>query len=77
MHTRPLKLSDIHDLFGQIDDHRALEIFALNPSPAELEVAAAYFKGMDDVMGEWRQPLAGTPAKIFEILNRDQDLFED
>jgi hypothetical protein len=64
-------------LFGPIDSHRILEILELDPSPAELEVAASYFAGMTDVMGEERQPLAGNSANIYEIIIRDEPTLED
>ena len=69
--------SEILHLFGPIDDHKAVEIMDLQPSPAELEIAAAYFAGMTDVMGEERQPLAGNAAKIYEIVSRDEPLPEE
>jgi hypothetical protein len=68
---------EILRLFGQIDDQKVVGIIELQPTSSDLEVAAAYMKGMDDVMGEERRPLAGNAAKIFEILNRDEDLLEE
>jgi hypothetical protein len=49
----------------------------LQLSPVELEIAAAYFAGMTDVMGEERQPLSGNVAKIYEIVSRDEPLLEE
>jgi hypothetical protein len=74
-----LKLTqhDIHRMFGTIDDHRVLEIIALGPSAADLEVALAYLSDMSDVMGEERQPLAGTAAGVYEIIIRDEALEEE
>ncbi len=66
--------SDIVRLFGPIEDHLAREILDLQPSPAELEVVAAYSAGMTDVMGEERVPLAGNAARIYEIVSRDEIL---
>jgi hypothetical protein len=64
--------SEILRLFGEIEDHRAEEIFELNPSTDELEVTAAYVAGLDDVMGKERHPLTGKAAKIYEIVTRDE-----
>ena len=69
--------SEILRLFGAIDDHKAEEIIELNPSPDELEVAAAYVAGMNDVMGKEHHPLTGKAAKIYEIVSRDETLGED
>jgi hypothetical protein len=64
-------------MFGTIDDHRALEIIDLDPSPEELEVAMAYLADMTDVMGEERQPLSGNAAEIYEIVTRDETYQEE
>ena len=69
--------SDIVHLFGPIEDHLAREILDLQPTPAELEIVAAYCAGMTDVMGEERVPLAGTAALIYDIVNRDQLLLDE
>jgi hypothetical protein len=77
MVTETSKHSDIVHLFGPIDDHLAREILALQPSPAELEVVAAYQAGMTDVLGEERVPLTGNAARIYEIVSRDEALLEE
>jgi len=69
--------SDIQHLFGPIEDHLAREILDLDPTLAELEVAAAYFAGMTDVMGEERTPLSGNAALIYEIVRREEELAEE
>ena len=69
--------SRILHLFGPIDSHRVIEIMELDPTPAELDVAASYFAGMTDVMGEERQSLAGNSASIYEIVSRDEALLEE
>jgi hypothetical protein len=74
MVTERTTYSDIVHLFGPIEDHLAREILDLQPTPAELEVVAAYQAGLTDVMGEERVPLAGTTARIYEIVSRDEVL---
>ena len=69
--------SDIVHLFGPIEDHLTREILDLDPTLAELEVAAAYAAGMTDVMGEERTPLSGNAARIYEIVSRVEALEED
>lgn len=69
--------TDIQHLFGPIEDHLTQEILDLDPTIAELEVAAAYAAGMTDVMGEERTPLAGNAARIYEIVSRVEALEED
>ena len=63
---------DLSRLLGSIDDHKAVEIIALRPSLEELEEVAAYLANEDDVMGEERHPLAGTVARIYEIVTHDE-----
>lgn len=74
MVTERSSYSDIVHLFGPIEDHLAREILDLQPTPAELEVVAAYQAGLTDVMGEERVPLAGRSARIYEIVSRDEVL---
>ena len=69
--------TDIQHLFGPIEDHLTREILDLDPTLAELEVAAAYAAGMTDVMGEERTPLSGNAARIYEIVSRVEALEED
>ena len=72
MATKLSMHSEILRLFGTLDDHKAAQIYKLNPSLEELEITAAYLAGMDDIMGEERHPLAGKPARIYEIVSRDE-----
>jgi hypothetical protein len=71
------RYSEIRHLFGHIDDHRILEIIGLDPTEAELEVAASYFAGMSDVLGEARQPLTGKAAEIYDIVTQDEILEDE
>lgn len=77
MATETCSYSDIVHLFGPISDHLSREILELQPSPAEMEVAAAYIAGMTDVLGEARAPLTGKAARICEIVGRDELLDDD
>lgn len=76
MHMNALTRKDITRMFGTIDDHRAVEILDLNPSPADLEVTLAYLADMSDIMGEERQPLTGIASDIYEIVTRDEPIEE-
>ena len=68
--------SDIEHLFGPVNDHLAREILELDPSLGDLEIAAAYYAGMTDVMGEQRAPLSGNAARIFDLVSRDESMLE-
>lgn len=72
MTNKPLTEIDIRRMFGPVDDHKVLEIMGLNPSSNDLEVAMAYLADMTDIMGENRLPLSGCPARIYEIVIRDE-----
>ena len=76
MHMNALTRKDITRMFGTIDDHRAVEILDLNPSPADLEVTLAYLADMSDIMCEERQPLTGVASDIYEIVTRDEPFEE-
>lgn len=77
MVTETCSYADIDHLFGPLSDHLSKEIMELQPSPAEMEVAAAWIAGMTDVLGEARTPLTGKAARICEIVSRDDLLEED
>ena len=77
MATATARQSDILHLFGPVADHLAREILDLEPSLAEMEVAAAYIAGLTDVMGEARTPLTGNAARIYEIVSRDELLDDE
>ena len=76
MKTATCSYADIAHLFGPLEDHLSKEIMDLEPSLAELEVAAAYMAGLTDVTGEARTPLTGKAARVYEIASRD-DLLEE
>jgi hypothetical protein len=69
--------AEIFRRFGSIEAHRLLEIIDLDPSPADLDVAAGYMAGMSDVLGEERQPLTGKAAIIYDLLRQDELLAEE
>ena len=72
MATKLSMHSEILRLFSTLDDHKAAQIDELNPSLDELEITASYLAGMDDIMGKERHPLAGIPARIYEIVSSDE-----
>jgi hypothetical protein len=65
------KHDDIIRLFGDINDHRVLEILETGANMEQLEEAAAWLSGEDDVMGEERIPLEGAAGRVYDILIRD------
>lgn len=65
---------DIIQLFGEISDHRIVEILETGANLEQLEEAAARLKGQDDVMGDARIPLVGEAAQVYDILIQDQEL---
>jgi hypothetical protein len=69
--------SEILRLFGSLDGHKARQIADLKPTLNELEITAAYLAGIDDVMGKQGLPLTGKPALVYDIVIRDEALFED
>lgn len=68
---------DVRRLFGDIDDHKVAEIVASGATIAELEQVLAYLSRQTDVMGEMAKPLTGRAARIYELLRRDEETFEE
>lgn len=69
--------SDVKHLFGDIDEHKVAEIFESGASVAELEEVAAHLALESDVMGELERPLTGRALRIYELLRRDEEQFEE
>ena len=68
-----LDAAEIRRVAGDILDWQVQAILASGASFEELEEAAAYVAGADDVMGQERKPLSGRVAQIYDILTRDED----
>lgn len=64
---------EIIQLFGDLTDHRVVEILETGANMQQLEEAAARLRGQDDVMGEARIPLDGPAALVYDILIRDEE----
>ena len=68
---------DIKRLFGDISNHRVVEIMETGATLAELEEVAAWIAEEDDVMGELERPLTGRAAQIYEIVASDPRMIEE
>ena len=58
---------------GDVDEHKVLDILALNPTVEEVEEAALWATGDGDILGRTGRPLAGIVADIYEILTADEE----
>jgi len=65
---------DIVRLLGDMNDHSIVEILETGANMEQLEEAAAWLAGENDVMGDARLPLEGTAARVYDILIRDIEL---
>ena len=68
---------DVIRLFGDLDDRAVVEILAIGASWEQLEEAAMWNENEDDIMAASRRPLVGAPAKVYEILSREQQRSDD
>lgn len=69
----PVKLDDIRELIGDIDEVDAAAIIATGATRAELEQAVFYACGYGDVVDRSGHPLVGAAAQIYEILTADEE----
>ena len=67
---------EIRRVAGTLTDDRLAAIAATGASIVEIELAAAYAKGIGDVPGREGHPLAGRAAAVFDILSADEELLE-
>jgi hypothetical protein len=58
---------------GDLDERKALDILALNPTSGELEEAAVWAAGDGDVIAKMGRPLAGLVAQIVDILTANEE----
>lgn len=68
---------DVVRLFGKISDHGVVDILEAAPTMAQLEEVSMWLSQGDDVMGEARHSLSAVPARILELLMRDEEFSED
>jgi len=64
---------DVLRVAGDIDEHKVIDILALNPTVEEVEEAALWATGDGDILGRTGRPLAGIVADIYEILTADEE----
>jgi hypothetical protein len=61
----PVTQDDLKAVLGDVDNDKALQILALDPTPAELEEAAIWAAGDGDVLAKSGKPLSGKAAEIW------------
>ncbi len=66
-------LADVRRIVGAVDDGKALQILALQPTREELEDAATWAAGNGDLRGKQGGSLSGTAAAIFDLLTADEE----
>lgn len=77
MSTQRINRDYIVHLFGDIEDHKIVEIQATQASREELEEVAMWLAKQSAVMGELRKPFSGVAAEVYEILTGDNEFPED
>jgi hypothetical protein len=68
---------DVRRLFGDISAHHIAEILASGATLNDLEEVSAHLAGETDVMGELERPLTGHALRIFQMLSRYDEQFEE
>ena len=61
-------VEELRHILGDIDDTKAAEILALEPTAAELQTAALWADGKEDIVATRGGSLSGKTAQIYEIL---------
>jgi hypothetical protein len=62
----------IHDIVGDIEDTKVAAIIATGATLDDLEAAAAWAAGENDVMGDARHLASPTIAAVYDILTADE-----
>ncbi len=74
---RGVTREQVIDVLGDIDDAKIADIIATGATYEDLEEAAVWAAGEDDVMGKLRRPLVGVAARVHEILTADEEYEEE
>ncbi len=69
--------NDIRHLLGEVDAHTAAEIIQSGVTLAELEQVAFHLSRQTDVMGDRQQPLSGRALRIYELVRRNEESFDE
>lgn len=69
--------NDIVEICGALTDARVAAILATGATLEEVEEAAAWASGENDVMGQLRRPATGPVAVVVDILTSDELYTED
>jgi hypothetical protein len=64
---------ELRSILGELDDAKAMQILALNPSLAELEEASIWAAGDGDVLVRSGHTLGRGAAAVVEILGVDEE----
>jgi hypothetical protein len=66
-------IQQLRHLLGDIDDAKAAQILALQPTPEELEVAVLWADGKEDIVATRGHTLSGKTARIYEVLTAGEE----
>ena len=75
--TKTPSAEDVRRLFGEISAHDIAEILESGATLNDLEEVSAHLAGETDVMGELERPLTGHALRIFQMLRRYDEQFEE
>jgi hypothetical protein len=75
--SNPITHDEVVRIFGDIDDHKVVEILETGATYQDLEEAAAWIADEDDVMGELERSLSGTAARVYDIVTRGEPSKEE
>lgn len=72
-HAEKATRADLQQILGEMDDETAVTILALEPNVAQVEEAAIWLNGGDDVLGEERRPFDSVVAKILDLVAIEEE----
>lgn len=72
MNAKSASAQDVTRLFRGVSDHTIVKILESGASLEQLQEVSMWLAQENDVMGEARRPLTGTPAQILDWLEKDE-----
>lgn len=68
--------ADVRRCLGELDDEKVAEILKLDPTLAEIELAAICIDGRTDILTRSGRQLPTTAAQILQVVLSDEEAFE-
>lgn len=68
---------EVRRVLGELTDHMVAEIVASGATESDLEEVAVHLAQENDVMGELERPLTGRALRIYTMIRRSEEGWDE